>query len=199
MIEKGKIIFTEYGKIPIKIVILGPYHAGKSTVVKSLCEDSVTTNRLGTTVSLDFGVKIFGFIEVNIFGSPGHDRFEFMRTILSQGAKALLLVVDSTFPETFESAMNTIKKYGYPFLPAVVLSNKQDLPGALPPYKVKEELMQYGLQETTPVVGTVATKNQGTKEALELVIRLYFEKLRGKKYESIAQIINDKFSLFKLK
>ncbi len=46
------------GYIP-KILVTGPYHAGKTTLVHTLSTRAVSVQRMGTTVALDFGHKFF--------------------------------------------------------------------------------------------------------------------------------------------
>ena len=64
-----------------KILVTGPYHAGKTSFVRTASYKSVSVNRKGlegkneTTVALDFGhVKLGGFL-VELFGTPGQQRF----------------------------------------------------------------------------------------------------------------------------
>ena len=65
-----------------KILVTGPYHAGKTSFIQSASFRSVSVNRENlegnneTTVALDFGhVKLGGFV-VELFGTPGQERFD---------------------------------------------------------------------------------------------------------------------------
>jgi small GTP-binding protein len=84
----------------LKIVVLGSFHAGKSTFIQAVdpasrhvdaeCGDGTTT------VALDYGkVKVNDF-QVYLFGTPGQERFGFARKIIMQGMDAALLLVDCT-------------------------------------------------------------------------------------------------------
>ncbi len=151
-----------------RIMVTGPFNAGKSTVVRSLCEKSISIDRMGTTVAFDYGsVNITG-IEAEIFGTPGQERFEFIFKIFAREVSGVLLVVDASRPEDFDRARHMLELIG-PHIPYVVLANKSDLPGALSPDAIARKM---DLPEGTPVVSTVATANQGVRDALLILAEM---------------------------
>ncbi len=151
-----------------RIMVTGPFNAGKSTVVKALCEKSVSIDRMGTTVAFDYGsVNITG-IEAEIFGTPGQERFEFIFQIFAREVSGVLLVVDATRPEDFERAKHMLALIG-PRIPYVLLANKSDLQGALAPETIARKM---DLPEGTPVVATVATDGKGVKDALLILAEM---------------------------
>jgi len=161
--------FTVY--IP-KVVITGPYNSGKSTFVSTISKSSVSVDFMGTTVALDFGILSIGGISAHVFGTPGQERFDEILSYLAKEALGVILIVDSTRPETFDRAKEMLEKLYLRDVPIVVAANKQDLEGALPPEKVRELL---NLPKGIPVVPTVAYDK-------ERVFRV-FEKL----YEMISK------------
>lgn len=84
----------------LKIVVFGSYHAGKSTFIHAIdpasrhvdtaCGDGTTT------VALDYGKVMMDDIPVHLFGTPGQERFEFVRRIIMEGMDAAVLLVDCT-------------------------------------------------------------------------------------------------------
>lgn len=151
-----------------KILVTGPYHAGKSTVVRQLSERSISIDRLGTTIALDHGYIEHGGFACDLFGTPGQERFDFILSILAKDVFGVLLVVDSTLPESFTRAKNMLSKvkgYGIPY---VIIANKQDLPEAL---SIEEIRKNIGINEV-PIIPAVATKGTGLKEALEKLFDL---------------------------
>lgn len=151
-----------------RIMVTGPFNAGKSTVVKALCEKSISIDRMGTTVAFDYGsVNITG-IEAEIFGTPGQERFEFIFQIFAREVSGILLVVDATRPEDFERATHMLALIG-PRIPYVLLANKSDLEGALAPETIARKM---DLPDGTPVVATVATDGKGVKEALLILAEM---------------------------
>ena len=143
-----------------KILITGPYNAGKSTLVKQLSETAVSIDRLGTTIALDHGyVEKKGFA-CNIFGTPGQERFDWIMEVLSKDVWGVILIVDSTKPESFPRALEMLEKVKSENIPFIVFANKQDVEGALPPEEVKERL------GVPIVVGGSAKTGENTEKAL---------------------------------
>jgi hypothetical protein len=145
-----------------RILVTGPFNAGKSTVVKALSERSVSIDRMGTTVAFDYGnVNITG-IEAEIFGTPGQERFEFIFKIFAREVSGVLLVIDATHPDELPRAKQMLDLVG-PRIPYVVLANKSDLAGALAPDDIAHRM---GLAPDVPVIATVATEERGVRDAL---------------------------------
>ena len=145
-----------------RILVTGPFNAGKSTVVRSLCNTSVSVDKMGTTVAFDYGnVDMMG-IEADVFGTPGQERFEFIFKIFAKEVSGILLVVDASRPDDFERAKRMLELVG-PGLPFVVLANKSDLKGALSADDVRKQL---GMEGETPVLSSVATTGIGIKDAM---------------------------------
>ena len=145
-----------------RILVTGPFNAGKSSVVRALSRTSVSVDRLGTTIAFDYGnVDLLG-LEAEIFGTPGQERFEFVFKIFAREVSGVMLVVDATRPEDFDRATQMIDLVG-PGLPYVVLANKSDLPGALTPEAVRAAMK---LPPHVPVIATSATSGAGVREAL---------------------------------
>ncbi|MBS7251030.1 MAG: GTP-binding protein [Candidatus Freyarchaeota archaeon] len=171
----------------LKLLVTGPYNAGKSTIVSNLSRKATSIDALQTTVGFDFGRKYdeINVFDLHIFGTPGHTRFAFMQEILAKGSAGVLLVVDSTNPETFSLARDIlyrVKREISENVPVVILANKQDLEGAMKPEDVAKQL---SIGMDVPVVGTVATQNQGLREALQLILK-QISKMRGKERPNIS-------------
>jgi len=160
-----------------KILVTGPYHAGKTTVVHALSTRAVSVQRRETTVALDFGHLDYKGFHADLFGTIGQERFDPILEQLGGETLGVILVIDSTDPSSFPRAIEMLHKAKVYGLPIVVFANKQDLPGALPPEKVKE-LMK--LPEDVPVVGTVATKKINIHEGVEELLKLIFKGVSGK-------------------
>ncbi|MCX8205967.1 MAG: GTP-binding protein [Candidatus Micrarchaeota archaeon] len=148
-----------------KIIITGPFHSGKSTFIHKVSTRAVSVNRMGTTIALDHGYVEHSGFSIDLFGTPGQERFEFMLDILRKDAFGVVLVVDSTKPETFNRAREMLEHVTKYNLPYIIAANKQDLPGAMKPEEVKRALVLEG-----DVVGTVATTGQGCIEALKRLV-----------------------------
>src|SRR2546423_8891971 len=151
-----------------RILVTGPFNAGKSTVVKAVSEKSISIDRMGTTVAFDYGnVNITG-IEAEIFGTPGQERFEFIFKIFAREVSGVLLVVDASHPDELVRARQMLDLVG-PRIPFVVLANKSDLAGAPSPSDISRRM---DLPPDTPVMPTVATESRGVRDALLILAEM---------------------------
>lgn len=85
----------------MKIVVFGPYHAGKSSFIQSIDStarrtDATTADGSSTTVAIDFGRTMIGSTRVYLFGTPGQERFEFVRDLIARGLDGAILLIDAT-------------------------------------------------------------------------------------------------------
>jgi small GTP-binding protein len=152
-------------KRTVKIVVTGPFNAGKTAFIKAISEiDVVSTERKitnpllavkeETTVAMDFGRVALGDLVLHMFGTPGQKRFDFMWDILSQEMNGFIVLADSSTPETLdevERILNLFQQYEGT-VPYVVAANKQDVAGALKPEELRKALKIE--QEILPCVAT---------------------------------------------
>jgi small GTP-binding protein len=123
----------------VKMVVTGPFNAGKTEFIRSISEiDVVSTERKissdwervkeSTTVAMDFGrITVDDDLVLYLFGTPGQKRFDFMWEILSEGMLGFVVMVDSSRPETFREARSILETFrAYAPTPYVVAANKRD-------------------------------------------------------------------------
>ncbi len=150
-----------------KILVTGPFNAGKSTFVHSLSTRAVSVDRKGTTIALDHGHIDYKGFSADIFGTPGQNRFDPIIKMISGEAMGVFLVVDSTNPENFNRAQQMLEittGYGLPY---VIIANKQDMQDAISTDDIRKQL---NIPEEIPVVSTIATEKKGVFEAFELLV-----------------------------
>jgi len=176
----------------IKVVIAGPFAAGKTQFINTVSEiKTVKTERRTqqsseksvkdhTTVAMDFGkVRIDDEHELYIFGTPGQFRFDFMWEILGEGALGIIILVDSTDPTTFHEARKIINFFQSRFpVPIVVGANKQDLPNAWSPEDVRIAL-DIDEEEGIPVIPVSAIDKESVKNALLTLFEIIRVNLAG--------------------
>lgn len=101
----------------LKIVVTGPVSAGKTTFIHSVTDHpplsteqrvSESSGKPRTTVGLDFGRTTVADHSVKLFGTPGQERFGYMREILSEGADGLVILVPSDRPEVLSETLKII-------------------------------------------------------------------------------------------
>ncbi|KAF0209142.1 MAG: ATP/GTP-binding protein [Actinomycetota bacterium] len=123
----------------VKVVVTGPFNAGKTTFIKSVSEITVLSTERQvsdvsgegggeTTVAMDFGrITISDDVVLYLFGTPGQERFSFMWETLSEGMLGFVLMVDVTSEESVSDAASMIKFFtGMSDVPFVVAANKVD-------------------------------------------------------------------------
>ncbi len=107
----------------VKIVVTGPFAAGKTTLIRTISEITVLSTERGitddtrsrkaeTTVAMDFGrITIDRDLVLYLFGTPGQERFDFMWEILGEGMLGYVLLVDSSRPETLDEAAGILAAF----------------------------------------------------------------------------------------
>jgi len=121
----------------VKVVVTGPFNAGKTTFIKAVSEITVlsTERQISdtsgegsgeTTVAMDFGrITISDDVVLYLFGTPGQERFSFMWETLSEGMLGFVLLVDAEDPDSFEDAKSMIAFFrNMSDVPFVVAANK---------------------------------------------------------------------------
>ena len=107
----------------VKVVVTGPFAAGKTTLIRTISEitvlstergitDSTRKRKAETTVAMDFGrITIDRDLVLYLFGTPGQDRFDFMWEILGEGMIGYLLLIDTTREESVQEAVSILDAF----------------------------------------------------------------------------------------
>ncbi len=160
----------------VKMVVTGPFNAGKTEFIRSVSEiDVVSTERKisseaervkeTTTVAMDFGrITVDEDLVLYLFGTPGQKRFDFMWEILSEGMLGFVVMVDSTRPETFREARSILETFrAYAPTPYVVAANKQDREDA---WEIDDMRIALRLDSKIKLLPCVATDKETVKNVL---------------------------------
>jgi uncharacterized protein len=161
----------------VKMVITGPFSAGKTEFIRSISEiEVVSTDRTitseaeqkekeNTTVAMDFGrITVDDDLVLYLFGTPGQRRFDFMWEILAEGMLGFIVMVDSAKPETFREAKSILETFrAYAPTPYVVAANKQDHPDAWAPEDLRIALR---IEPEVKLLPCVATQRDSVRDVL---------------------------------
>ena len=174
----------------VKIVVTGPFNAGKTEFIRSVSEiDVVSTERKisleeekvkeTTTVAMDFGrITVDEDLVLYLFGTPGQKRFDFMWEILSEGMLGFIVMVDSTRSETFREARSILETFhAYAPTPYVVAANKQDKEGA---WEIEDMRLALRLDPNVKLLPCSANSKEKVKSVLlELLYGILAEMDKG--------------------
>lgn len=160
----------------VKMVVTGPFNAGKTEFIQTVSEiDVVSTERKittnteqvkeKTTVAMDFGrITVDSDLVLYLFGTPGQKRFDFMWEILSEGMLGFIVLIDSTRPETFREARRILETFrAYAPTPYVVAANKQDSRDA---WEKEDIRIALRLDKKVKLLNCVATDKGFVKKVL---------------------------------
>jgi small GTP-binding protein len=143
-----------------KVVITGPFNAGKTSFIRTVNEirgvNTDVSTEVGrhvkpqTTVAMDFGrVTLRDGLTLQLFGTPGQERFAFLWEMLTIECHGIVLLVDSRDAHSLADAGKMIDFFAAraPGVPIIVVANKQDLSGALSPQELAGALNLVGADQ----------------------------------------------------
>jgi small GTP-binding protein len=160
----------------VKVVVTGPFNAGKTTFIKSVSEITVLsterqiTDTSGegqgeTTVAMDFGrITISDDVVLYLFGTPGQQRFSFMWETLSEGMLGFVVLVDALADGSITEAVSMIEFFtGMSDVPFVVAANKVADDDTATLTSLRSRL---GLSEDVPLLAVDSRDRESVKGVL---------------------------------
>ncbi len=164
----------------VKIVIVGGFGVGKTTMVGSVSEirpltteetmtqagigvddDYGSESKTATTVAMDFGrISITEKLVLYLFGTPGQERFWFLWNGLFEGALGAVVLVDTRRLEVSFDVMGRLEEGGVPFVVAV-----NTFPDA-PRYPIEELRTALDLSPDIPIIDCDVRRRASSKDVL---------------------------------
>src|SRR4051812_27255484 len=166
----------KHGGTAVKIVVTGPFSAGKTTLIRTISEitvlstekditDHTKSRKAETTVAMDFGrITIDRDLVLYLFGTPGQDRFDFMWEILGEGMLGYVLLVDASREDSLQEAVGILQAFRkMAHVPFVVALNRAE--GVTPDDEERVRSV-LDLEEDVAVVPCDATDRESVKSVL---------------------------------
>lgn len=166
----------KHGGTAVKIVVTGPFAAGKTTLIRTISEitvlstekditDETRSRKAETTVAMDFGrITIDRDLVLYLFGTPGQDRFDFMWEILGEGMLGYILLVDADRPDSLDEAVGILEAFRrMARVPFVVALNRS---AGMTPADEAQVRSVLELGHDVPVVPCDATDRESVKAVL---------------------------------
>ncbi|MDF4249068.1 ATP/GTP-binding protein [Streptomyces sp. WMMB303] len=164
----------------VKIVIVGGFGVGKTTLVRSVSEirpltteETMTRASTGiddlagverkseTTVAMDFGrISLNEELVLYLFGTPGQQRFWFLWNGLFEGALGAVVLVDTRRLEVSFDVIGRLEEAGVPFVIAV-----NAFPDAAS-YPTEELRSALDLPTSVPIVVCDARRRESSRDVL---------------------------------
>jgi uncharacterized protein len=179
---------------PFKIVVTGPFAAGKTTLIESISEVAIVaterdvsehsgeSGKHRTTVAMDFGRLTFGEdCSLFLFGTPGQRRFEVMWEILSEGMIGFILLVHAADPRSLEEAAHIFEQFKrYADVPYLVGVTHLDLVGAPDDVLLEVVRERLDLPPEITVVGCDPRRKDDVKSLMLTILNEVHERLEAK-------------------
>ncbi|MFI0450248.1 GTP-binding protein [Actinomadura sp. 6N118] len=172
----------------VKVVIVGGFGVGKTTLVGSVSEirpltteETMTEASVGvdetagveskteTTVAMDFGrISLNEELVLYLFGTPGQERFWFLWKGLFEGALGAVVLIDTRRLEVSFDVLSRLEERGVPFIVAV-----NTFPKA-PKYPLAEIRAALDLPESVPIVECDARDRTDCRDTLLTLMRYLY-------------------------
>ncbi|WP_427923538.1 GTP-binding protein [Streptomyces sp. cg40] len=169
----------------VKIVIVGGFGVGKTTMVGSVSEirpltteetmtqagvgvddDYGSETKTATTVAMDFGrISITEQLVLYLFGTPGQERFWFLWNGLFEGALGAVVLIDTRRLEVSFDVIGRLEERGVPFVIAV-----NSFPDG-PRYPVEDLRAALDLSPEIPIVECDARRRASSRDTLMTLMR----------------------------
>jgi uncharacterized protein len=171
------------GRRPLKLVVTGPFAAGKTTLIETISEvavvgterdvsDGARAIKRTTTVAMDFGrITLGDGLALFLFGTPGQRRFEMMWEILAEGMLGFILLVHAGDPGSVDEAghiLDTFRRYAdVPYVVGVSHLDGVVAPGGVVLDRVRRALE---VPETVAVIGCDPRRREDVKALMLQVL-----------------------------
>lgn len=173
----------------VKVVIVGGFGVGKTTMVGSVSEirpltteETMTQAGIGvddnygsetktaTTVAMDFGrISITDELVLYLFGTPGQERFWFLWNGLFEGALGAVVLIDTRRLEVSFDVIGRTEERGVPF----VIANNAFPDG--PRYPAEELRQALDLDPDVPILECDARRRASSRDVLMMLMRYLHE------------------------
>ncbi|MBL1096128.1 GTP-binding protein [Streptomyces coffeae] len=180
----GRAPLRESASDGLKIVIVGGFGVGKTTMVQSVSEirplsteetmtqagigiddASFVRNKTTTTVAFDFGrISLDEQMVLYLFGAPGQERFWFLWDRLFSGTLGAVVLVDTNRLADSWYALDRLEHHGTPFI--VARNNFTE-----PQHSLEDVREALDLPPEVPVIDCDARKRDSSKTVLVTLAR----------------------------
>ncbi|QBI21503.1 GTP-binding protein [Egibacter rhizosphaerae] len=188
-------------RVSAKVVVTGPYGAGKTTLIRAISEITVLSTERSiadrrpsgggksgggkseTTVAMDFGrLTIDEGLALYLFGTPGQQRFDFMWEILSEGMLGFVVLVDGDDDASLDDAAGILEFFKRSAdVPYVVAVNKSNTAAAAAGDDVVERVRRLlRVPSHVRMVACDARERESVKQVLLTLLNAALDEIDGR-------------------
>ncbi|CUU58921.1 ATP-binding protein [Frankia sp. CcI49] len=181
----------------VKIVIVGGFGVGKTTMVRSVSEirplsteevmteagvgiddPGAVTDKNTTTVAFDFGrISLDAQMVLYLFGAPGQERFWFLWDRLFAGTIGAVVLVDTRRVSDSWYAIDRLEHHRMPFI--VARNNFGE-----PEHSLEDLREALSLSPDVPVIDCDARHRSSSKDVLMTLVQHLYEQASARKEAS---------------
>ncbi|MEV6206158.1 GTP-binding protein [Kitasatospora sp. NPDC051914] len=182
-------LLPDSAAMAVKVVIVGGFGVGKTTLVGSVSEIRPLTTeetmtqagagiddtagverKTSTTVAMDFGrISLSDELVLYVFGTPGQERFWFLWNGLFEGALGAVVLVDTRRLEVSFDVIGRLEDRRVPFVVAV--NSFPESPG----YPLDELRSALDLPAEVPIVACDARSRESSRDVLLALVRYLYD------------------------
>lgn len=164
-----------------KVVFSGPMGAGKTQAISALSDipvvstetkntDIQTDAKALTTVGMDYGeLKLSNGQTIGLFGTPGQERFNFIWSILAEGALGVIILINHSVPDPVADLKHYLETFqGFYDGRIVIGISKVDVKPEVPFSIYQDYLEENGL--TLPVFPVDMRKRDDVMLLIETIV-----------------------------
>lgn len=170
----------------VKVVVVGGFGVGKTTLVGSVSEirpltteetmtqasvgvDDLVPGKTETTVAMDFGrISLSDELVLYLFGTPGQERFWFLWKGLFEGALGAVVLIDTRRLEVSFDVLGRLEEQGVPFIVAI-----NCFPDA-PAHPLAEIRAALDLPDSVPIIECDARDRAASRDTLLVLMRYLY-------------------------
>jgi signal recognition particle receptor subunit beta len=173
----------------VKVVVTGPFSAGKTTFIRTISEitvlsterditDETRSRKAETTVAMDFGrITIDRDLVLYLFGTPGQERFDFMWEILGEGMLGYVLLVDPGREDSLTEAAGILDAFrAMAPVPFVIAANRASEVDADEAARLRRAI---GAADDVPVLACDATDRASVRDVLLALLYAVLASVEG--------------------
>ncbi|WIA30287.1 hypothetical protein OEZ86_000377 [Tetradesmus obliquus] len=157
-------------KVKANVLVLGLAHSGKTTLVNCLMEAG--DQEVVPTVGFSMEKVHFDRCKLTVIDMSGQEKYQPLWEMHYTDAKALVFIVDAANPASMRQAAAALEAVvahqETQGLPLLVFANKMDLPDALQPAELAEQMqLPQVAQRAFHITSCSALRNEGVQEGMK--------------------------------